>query len=62
MDRAILKFGRQIIIVADPTKVNRVSTILLAPLKSLHTLVTDVKVDKKFTQALKKQGINVIVA
>ena len=61
-DRAILKIGREIIIVADNTKVNRVSTALLAPLNSLHTLVTDVKVDKKFVQALKKQGINVIVA
>jgi DeoR family transcriptional regulator of aga operon len=61
-DRAILKIGREIIIVADHTKVNRVSTVLLAPLKSLHKLVTDVKVDKKFIQALKKQGIDVIVA
>lgn len=61
-DRAILKIGREIIIVADHSKVNRVSTVLLAPLKSLHALVTDVKVDKKFIQALKKQGINVIVA
>lgn len=61
-DRAILRIGREIIIVADHSKVNRVSTVLLAPLNSLHTLVTDVKVDKKFIQALKKQGINVIVA
>ena len=61
-DRAILKIGREIIIVADHTKVNRVSTVLLAPLHSLHTLVTDVTVDKKFIQTLKKQGINVIVA
>jgi DeoR family transcriptional regulator of aga operon len=61
-DRAILKIGREIIIVADHTKVNRVATVLLASLNSLHTLVTDVKVDKKFIQALKKQGINVIVA
>ena len=61
-DRAILKIGREIIIVADHTKVNRVSTVLLAPLDSLHTLVTYETVDKKFIQALKKQGINVIVA
>src|SRR5687767_2764528 len=52
-DRAILKIGREIIIVADYTKVNRVSTVLLAPLTSLDTLVTDGKVDKKFIQALK---------
>ena len=61
-DRAILKSGREIIIVADHTKINRVSTVLLAPLNSMHTFVTDLEADKKFIQALKKQGINVIVA
>lgn len=61
-DRAILKIGREVLIVADHTKVNRVATVLLAPLNSMHTFVTDSKADRKFVQALKKQGINVIVA
>jgi DeoR/GlpR family transcriptional regulator of sugar metabolism len=60
-DRAILKIGRQVIIVADHTKVNRVSTVLLAPLSVMHTFVTDSKVDKKFLQALKKKGIQVVI-
>ena len=61
-DRAILKIGREVIIVADHSKINRVSTALLAPLKSMHTFVTDSKADKKFIQSLKKQTIKVIVA
>jgi len=61
-DRAILKIGREVILVADHTKVNRVATALLAPLDSMQTFVTDSKVDKKFIVALKKQGIQVIVA
>jgi DeoR family transcriptional regulator, aga operon transcriptional repressor len=61
-DRAILKIGREVIIVADHTKVNRVSTALLAPLDRMHIFVTDIKADKKFIQALKRNGINVIVA
>ncbi len=61
-DRAILKIGREVIIVADHTKVNRVSTALLAPLESVNTFVTDSNSDKKFLQALKKQGIKVVVA
>jgi len=60
-DRAIMKIGRTVIIVADHTKVNRVATALLAPLDSVHTFVTDAKADKKFIQALKKNGIQVIV-
>jgi DeoR/GlpR family transcriptional regulator of sugar metabolism len=61
-DRAILKSGREVIMVADHTKVNRVSTVLLAPLNSIHTFVTDSEVDKKFVQALKQQGIQVVIA
>jgi len=61
-DRAIMKSGREVIIVADHTKVNRVSTVLLAPLNSMHTFVTDTKADAKFVQALKRQEIKVLVA
>lgn len=61
-DRAILKSGRDVIIVADHTKVNRVATALLAPLSHMHTLVTDSKADKKFVQALRRQSIQVLVA
>lgn len=60
-DRAILKIGREVVIVADYSKVNRVSTALLAPLSTMHTFVTDAKADKKFIQALKKQGIQVVI-
>jgi DeoR/GlpR family transcriptional regulator of sugar metabolism len=61
-DRAILKSGREVIIVADHTKVNRVATVLLAPLNQMHTFVTDSKSDKKFVQALKRQNIQVVIA
>src|SRR5512147_171762 len=55
-DRAIMKIGREVIVVADYTKVNRVATALLAPLASMQTFVTDSKADKKFIQAIKTQG------
>lgn len=61
-DRAILKIGAGVVIVADHTKVNRVSTVLLAPLSAMSTLVTDSNADKKFIRALKKQGIQVVIA
>ena len=61
-DRAILKSGREVIIVADHTKVNRVSTVLLAPLSQMHTFVIDSKADKKFVQALKRQAFQVVMA
>lgn len=61
-DRAILKIGRETVIVADYSKINRVSTSLLAPLEAMNIFVTDTRSDKKVVQALKNQGINVIVA
>lgn len=61
-DRAILKIGHEVIIVADHTKVNRVSTVLLAPLDAVHAFVTDEMADKKFIQSLKKQSVKVVVA
>jgi DeoR/GlpR family transcriptional regulator of sugar metabolism len=61
-DRAILKIGRQVIIVADSTKINRVATAFLAPLRSIHTLVTVAAVDRKFLQSLKRQDIRVLLA
>ena len=61
-DRAILRIGREVIIAADHTKVNRVSTVLLAPLNGIHTFVTDSDIDRKFVQALKRQRINVLLA
>jgi len=60
-DRAIIRIGRELIVVADHTKVNRVSTVMLAALDVIHTFVTDTKADKKFILALKRQGIQVIV-
>jgi DeoR/GlpR family transcriptional regulator of sugar metabolism len=61
-DRAIMKIGSEVIIVADHTKVNRVSTVLLAPLDRMRWFVTDTNADRRFLQALKKIGIKVIVA
>jgi DeoR family transcriptional regulator, aga operon transcriptional repressor len=61
-DRAILKIGREVIIVADHTKCGAISTAFLAPLGSIHTLVTDSKTESAFSRALKGHGIKVIVA
>jgi DeoR/GlpR family transcriptional regulator of sugar metabolism len=57
-----LKIGREVIIVADYSKINRVSTALLSPLNIMNLLVTDAQADKKFLTALKKNGIQIVIA
>lgn len=61
-DRAILHAGQEVIVVADHSKVNIVSTALLAPITSIHTLVTDNKTPSEFLEALTAIGVRVIVA
>ena len=61
-DRAILKAGRETIIVADYTKCGVVSTAFLAPLSAMQTLVTDGMTDLDFIESLRAQGVKVIVA
>jgi DeoR family transcriptional regulator of aga operon len=60
-DRAILKVGREVILVADHSKINRVSTTFLAPLTDVHKLVTDKQTPRAFISALKLLGINSII-
>lgn len=61
-DRAILKSGNQVIVVADHTKFNIVSTAFLAPLKCIQKIITDQETSNEIVEALKKQGIDVIAA
>jgi len=41
LNRAVLKAGKEIIVLADHTKFGRAATVLLAPLEQVHTIVTD---------------------
>jgi len=61
-DRAILKIAPEVVITADHSKVNRVSSALLAPLSQIHTLVTDRKTARDFVSALRKRDIRVLLA
>jgi DeoR/GlpR family transcriptional regulator of sugar metabolism len=61
-DRSILKAGREIIVIADHTKAGRAATVLLAPLESIHTFITDGETPADFLRQIKQQGIRVITA
>jgi DeoR/GlpR family transcriptional regulator of sugar metabolism len=61
-DRAILKAGRETIIVADHTKCGVISTAFVAPLTAMHVLVTDSTTNPDFIESLRAQGVEVIVA
>ena len=61
-DRAILKIGREVIIAADHTKFNRISTASVCPIANIHTVVTDDQTPQDTLTAISEMGIKVVVA
>lgn len=61
-DRAILRAGREVIVVADHTKVETVATAFLAPITSIQYFITDSATPAGFRAALEAYGIRVMVA
>src|SRR4030042_3660015 len=59
-DRAILKIGRENIVVADHTKFDRTSTVLLVPINQIQTLITGVETPEELIKELSKINIRVI--
>ncbi len=59
-DRAILKAGREVIVVADHTKFGRLAPALLAPIESIHTLVTDAHLPAEFAAEAQARNIRLI--
>jgi len=61
-DQAIIEFASQVILLVDHTKFGKVSTALVAPLASVHKIVTDSATLEEVTEGLRALGIDVIVA
>ena len=61
-DRAILKMGAELIIVADHTKFQKTASAYLAPLSHISVLVTDEQTDKNYLAQIQAKGVKVIVA
>jgi len=61
-DRAIMGMGNELIIVADHTKCDRVSTAFVAPLDKVDTLVTNKEAPEEFIRSLSDKGIRVLLA
>jgi DeoR/GlpR family transcriptional regulator of sugar metabolism len=60
-DRAILKASGQILVLADHTKFGRAATVRLAPLESIHTIVTDGQTPRDFLEAIQARGLKVVL-
>lgn len=61
-DRAILKIGREVIMLADHSKIGRAAAAFVAPISAVHTLITDTRTPAHFIDEAKNAGLRVIVA
>ena len=61
-DRAILKAGKEIVVLADHTKFGRTATVLMAPLERIHTIVTDELAPRDFADIVQGKGIRLVIA
>lgn len=60
-DRAIMSIGRQVVIVADHSKFERISSVLVAPVNSASVIVTDTGTSPDCVERLMELGIHVMV-
>lgn len=61
-DQAIIEFAAQVILLVDHTKFGKVSTALVAPLTSVHKIVTDSGTSPEMIEELRVLGIDVPIA
>ncbi len=60
--RAMIKAARDIILVADSTKIGRVSFAVLGPLSLVNRLITDAGIRDEDRSAIEKMGIEILIA
>ena len=51
-DRAIIRIGKKVILVADYTKFGKISTAFLAPLEKISTIVTNKEISQEYIENL----------
>jgi DeoR/GlpR family transcriptional regulator of sugar metabolism len=60
--RAIMSLSREVIVVADHTKFGQVSTVSIAPISAVNTIITDDGAPPDQVEALRRAGVKVIIA
>ena len=59
--RRIIENGRDLIVLADHTKLGKTAAAFIAPIQVMHTLVTDDQANPESVQELQNLGIQVIL-
>lgn len=60
--RSLVQSAHQIIVVADSSKLGRITFTMVCPLSKVDTIVTDSSASKSMVQSLRQAGIQVLIA
>jgi DeoR/GlpR family transcriptional regulator of sugar metabolism len=55
----VMEHAREVILLADSTKVHKISFTRSGQLEKVGILVTDNRIDRKFSKELRKRGVEV---
>jgi DeoR/GlpR family transcriptional regulator of sugar metabolism len=58
--RRIIESGRELIVLADHSKLDKNAAAFIAPVQVMHTLITDDQADPEFLKKLQSLGVKVI--
>jgi DeoR family transcriptional regulator, fructose operon transcriptional repressor len=62
LKKTMIRHSREVIIVADHTKLMRVSFVPVCPLEAIRSLVTDAHAPAEVVKQFEKQGVHVILS
>lgn len=61
-EKMLIERGKEVFVLADSTKMNRVSLAQQTILKEIDCIITDDGISKKFAEKLKEKGVQVVLA
>ena len=62
LNGVMMRMAKEVNIVADSSKLGRRSVSRIGPLEKVHRLITDNRAPMDFVEALRKKGVDVVVA
>jgi DeoR family transcriptional regulator of aga operon len=60
VDRMMVEHARQVILVADSSKIGRAGFVPIKPVDSIHTFITDTDAPEEFVEAIQARGVQVV--
>ena len=62
LKQIMIEVSRQVIVVADSSKIGKPSLFDVAPIQAVHTIITDSGIDSEMAARFKEMGVEILIA